>query len=394
MSIVKMKRLRLIGMRSEREEMLRLLQHMGCVEIDEPSDWRDDPDWASLTRPDTAALNQAREAKSGAEAALKTLKKYAPKEKGSLFKPRPVITEAALFDNEAYRAALDDAGRLNALERQISALYAEQGKLKAQKLALAPWLALDIPLETASTQDVAVFFGTVAAAVDLDALEGALAAGTDLAALLRAGSDAELHYFVLLCHKSQEETCQAVLKEYGFSRSALRGWTGTAAENDRALDARMAETEEALRRAKEEAAGCAPKAAALEQCLDRACQEITREEARCRLLDTDLAFFFGGMGARTRRGEASGAPWEVHLLLGDRGPGGGGLPGGTGQAQKQRAYRAADDHYGDVFPAGLRRGGPQRPDGPVLYFLFRVYVRRPGLRPDPGGGLRLPPMEG
>lgn len=57
MSIVKMKRLRLIGMRSEREEMLRLLQHMGCVEIDEPSDWRDDPDWASLTRPDTAALN-------------------------------------------------------------------------------------------------------------------------------------------------------------------------------------------------------------------------------------------------------------------------------------------------------------------------------------------------
>ncbi|MBC5732833.1 V-type ATP synthase subunit I [Lawsonibacter hominis] len=294
MSIVKMKRLRLIGMRSEREEMLRLLQHMGCVEIDEPSDWRDDPDWASLTRPDTAALNQAREAKSGAEAALKTLKKYAPKEKGSLFKPRPVITEAALFDNEAYRAALDDAGRLNALERQISALYAEQGKLKAQKLALAPWLALDIPLETASTQDVAVFFGTVAAAVDLDALEGALAAGTDLAALLRAGSDAELHYFVLLCHKSQEETCQAVLKEYGFSRSALRGWTGTAAENDRALDARMAETEEALRRAKEEAAGCAPKAAALEQCLDRACQEITREEARCRLLDTDLAFFLEG----------------------------------------------------------------------------------------------------
>ena len=99
---------------------------------------------------------------------------------------------------------------------------------------------------------------------------------------------------MLLCHKSQEETCQAVLKEYGFSRSALRGWTGTAAENDRALDARMAETEEALRRAKEEAAGCAPKAAALEQCLDRACQEITREEARCRLLDTDLAFFLEG----------------------------------------------------------------------------------------------------
>ncbi|UQT49146.1 hypothetical protein M5E87_04025 [Flavonifractor plautii] len=36
MSIVKMKRLRLIGMQAERESLLRLLQHMGCVEIDEP----------------------------------------------------------------------------------------------------------------------------------------------------------------------------------------------------------------------------------------------------------------------------------------------------------------------------------------------------------------------
>lgn len=31
-----MKRLRLIGMQAERESLLRLLQHMGCVEIDEP----------------------------------------------------------------------------------------------------------------------------------------------------------------------------------------------------------------------------------------------------------------------------------------------------------------------------------------------------------------------
>ena len=52
MSIVKMKRLRLIGMQAERESLLRLLQHMGCVEIDEPPHLGDDPEWAALTRPD------------------------------------------------------------------------------------------------------------------------------------------------------------------------------------------------------------------------------------------------------------------------------------------------------------------------------------------------------
>ena len=162
MSIVKMKRLRLIGMQDQRQAMLRQLQHLGCVQIDESGDRSDDPDWAALTRPDTGALNRARDARTSVENALKTLKKYGPKQKGGLLTPRPVITEAELFDDTAYQAALADAGRLVELERSIAALYAEQTKLRSQKLTLAPWLALDIPLETESTGEVSVQFGSVA----------------------------------------------------------------------------------------------------------------------------------------------------------------------------------------------------------------------------------------
>ena len=294
MSIVKMKRLRLIGMQSERESMLRLLQHLGCVEIDEPGDRKDDPDWASLTRPDTGALNEARDARSSVENALKALKKYGPKQKGGLLTPRPVITEGELFDDGAYRTGLADAGQLVALERKISALYAEQNKLRTQKLALAPWLALDIPLETASTPEVAVSFGTVAASADLDAMDGALGAVTDLYELMRAGADNELKYLVFLCHRSVEEDCQAVLKEYGFSRAALRGWTGTAAENDKRLDEQLADAARELESTIAQVGEYASKKGALEQCLDRADQEIAREEARCRLLDSSSAFFLEG----------------------------------------------------------------------------------------------------
>ena len=294
MSIVKMKRLRLIGMQSERESMLRQLQHLGCVEIDEPGDRKDDPDWASLTRPDTGALNEARDARSSVENALNALKKYGPKQKGGLLTPRPVITEGELFDDGAYRTGLADAGQLVALERKISALYAEQNKLRTQKLALAPWLALDIPLETASTPEVAVSFGTVAASTDLDAMDGALGAVTDLYELMRAGADNELKYLVFLCHRSVEEDCQAVLKEYGFSRAALRGWTGTAAENDKRLDEQLADAARELESTIAQVGEYASKKGALEQCLDRADQEIAREEARCRLLDSSSAFFLEG----------------------------------------------------------------------------------------------------
>ncbi len=295
MSIVKMKRLRLIGMRDQREELLRLLQHMGCVEVSEPEDRREDPEWASLTRPDPAPLNRARDARSSTEAALNTLKKYAPKEKTSLLKARPTVTEGQLFDDGAYESALADAAALNDLERKIASLYAEQNKLRTQKLSLAPWLELDIPLETASTSQVSVSFGAVAAGVDLDALEAALlSAAGELCQVLRAGSDPELQYFAFLCHKSQEEACQEVLKEYGFARSSLRGWTGTAAENDRRLDVRLAEVGKELEAAMDQAAGYGPKRAALELCLDRTDQEIAREEARCRLLDMETAFFLEG----------------------------------------------------------------------------------------------------
>ena len=294
MSIVRMKRLRLVGMKSERDELLRLLQHMGCVEIDEPADKLSDPEWAALTRPDADALSAAREDRERVEAALKTLKKYGPKQKGGLLARRPVVTEREFFDSEAYREALDAAGRLVGLERRISALYAEQNKLKTQKLTLAPWLGLDLPLESASTREVAVQFGTVAASVDLDALEGALLAESPLAELVRAGADAELNYLVFLCHKSAEEACAGVLKEYGFSRAALRGWTGTAAENDRRLDQELAESKKRLEEAVAEVGDYAPRRAALEQALDRADQEIAREEARCRLLDTQAAFFLEG----------------------------------------------------------------------------------------------------
>ena len=72
MAIVKMKRLRMAAMKQDREELLELLQRMGCVEIDEPS-----VDEGQLKRPEGDGLSAAREGRSAAERALEVLKKYA-----------------------------------------------------------------------------------------------------------------------------------------------------------------------------------------------------------------------------------------------------------------------------------------------------------------------------
>ena len=100
-----------------------------------------------------SGLERAREERGEAERALATLKRYAP-EKGKLLQPRPDLKEGELFDQGRARQALDGAQEVNEAERRMAAIHSEQSKLLAQKAALAPWLELDLPLETQSTHQI------------------------------------------------------------------------------------------------------------------------------------------------------------------------------------------------------------------------------------------------
>ena len=177
MAIVKMKHLRLMAMQQDREELLHLLQRMGCVEIDEPNVDRSDPEWAGLSVPDGARLARAQERRNESERALAALKRYAP-EKGGLLKNRPLVTEQELFDPDRQERGEQAVRTILDAERRIAALHAQQSKLEAQKAVLAPWLGLDVPLDTHSTKEMQIAFGTLPAALVLSEAEGRLMAGS------------------------------------------------------------------------------------------------------------------------------------------------------------------------------------------------------------------------
>ena len=56
-----MKRLRLLAMRQDREALLRALQDLGCVEVEEPELDLSGPEREALARPDAQALSAAKE---------------------------------------------------------------------------------------------------------------------------------------------------------------------------------------------------------------------------------------------------------------------------------------------------------------------------------------------
>ena len=293
MSIVKMKHIRLFGMAADRETLLRQLQHLGCVEISEPTDKLADPDWAALTRVDDAGLARVKADAALLNAALNTLKGIG-KEKGGLLQARPEVTEGQLFDEGLRASAMEAARAVNAQEKRISAIQNEQGKLRAQKAALTPWLELDIPLETTGTREVSATFGAVMSTVALDTVKQALEEAAELVEVIPAGKDREFQYVLILCHRSAEETAFETLKKFGFSRSSLRGWTGTARENTDRLEGELRRLEGELEAAKSAIAALVPHREDIKLCIDRMTQEIQREEYKGRLLQSQATIFFEG----------------------------------------------------------------------------------------------------
>ncbi len=293
MAIVKMKRLRILGMQSDRDSLFRKLQKLGCVEIAEPAIDLTDPDWAALAKPDGRDLASAREQNNLLNNALEILKKYAPA-KGGLFAKRPELSDSELFDDEAYAEGLATARAILEGEKAVATLVTEQGKLTSQKAALAPWIPLDVPLEMEKTENVSLVFGTIPAKADFAALQAAVAEATELSALFEASADQDLRYFLLLCHNSVESACVEAMRPFGFSRASMRGWTGTAVDNDRMLDNQLAVLEEKIEKAEEHIVSFAPQRDALKRCVDRSVQEISCEEAKGHLVDTATAFFLDG----------------------------------------------------------------------------------------------------
>lgn len=78
MSIVKMKRLRLIALARDRDELLSSLLHAGCVEVSEPPADLADP----LLRRDKARVAEAKSELAELKQALSVLRRQAPQRRG------------------------------------------------------------------------------------------------------------------------------------------------------------------------------------------------------------------------------------------------------------------------------------------------------------------------
>ena len=286
-----MKHLRLLGMESEREALLKAMQDMECVEISS-IDGSEEALKSGFAKPDDKALMSAQEASRAYRTALASLDRFAPEKKG-MFRKRQGVSRAAFFSAESEENARTAAETINKDTRRLGEIESERTKNEALRATLAPWLTVDVPLGGADGA-LSVFFGTVGLNVTNDALK-ALADSLDgLLTWQQASSDRSLRYLLVMCHGSVKERALSALRDLGFSTVNFRGMTGTAKENDKALAENLAALEKERQEIEQRIAGLGGKREALLEASDRAAIALRREEAKSRLVGTDKVFLLEG----------------------------------------------------------------------------------------------------
>ena len=286
-----MKHLRLLGMESEREALLKAMQDMECVEISS-IDGSEEALKSGFAKPDDKALMSAQEASRAYRTALASLDRFAPEKKG-MFRKRQGVSRAAFFSAESEENARTAAETINKDTRRLGEIESERTKNEALRATLAPWLTVDAPLGGADGA-LAVFFGTAGLNVTDDALK-ALADSLDgLLTWQQASSDRSLRYLLVMCHGSVKEWALSALRDLGFSTVSFRGMTGTAKENDKALAENLAALEKERQEIEQRIAGLGGKREALLEASDRAAIALRREEAKSRLVGTDKVFLLEG----------------------------------------------------------------------------------------------------
>ena len=285
MAILKMKKLRLMAVRSRKDELLRELIRHGCVEFSELEDQIQGSDVESILSRESSDVATLKSQLTSLNHAIALLDTYAPK-KGKLLSAKPELEDLAFLDDTGLSGALKFAGAIEGYDARIKRISAEESRQRGIIDSLQPWLGLDLPLNTEGTERCGVLMGTIPVKQELAAVQAALSEVDEESELFQVNEDKRDRYVLLVAMKETIPAMQECLRGFGFTASALGSMKGTAREC-------LSAAEEALKELDAEKEACAQSIVAeavrrdeLKLAADRVSTKIALAEADEKLYGT------------------------------------------------------------------------------------------------------------
>ena len=293
MAILKMKKLRLMAVRSRKDELLRELIRHGCVEFSELESQIQGSDMEALLSRESSDVAALKSQLTSLNHAIALLDTYAPK-KGKLLSAKPELEDMAFLDDTGLTGALKFAGAIEGYDARIKRISAEESRQRSIIESLQPWLGLDLPLNTEGTERCGVLMGTLPVKTALADVQAALSEVDEESELFQVNEDKRDRYVLLVAMKETIPAMQECLRGFGFSASALGGMKGTAREC-------LGAANEALKELASEKEACAQSIVAeavrrdeLKLAADRVSTKIALAEADEKLYGTESTVVMEG----------------------------------------------------------------------------------------------------
>ena len=293
MAIVKMKKLKLLVSRADKDDVLRELMLLGCVEVSEPEELLEDQDFASLVARENTELDRYRSERASLIRGLDIINQYIPVKTG-MFASLPDVTDDLLLNESDSAICLELAKTLDELDNNIRKLLTEENNVKNQIESLKPWKDLRLPLNSEGTGTCAIMLGAVASSIDFDNLQNELHQATEESEIFLVSSNKEQHYLCVVYLKEKQQEISEVLRRFGFSLTAHRNLPGTAEDNIKESEDRLKAIDEERADMNAQIKAAADYKETLQLCYDHIGTKIARAEAADKLLGTQYALMMTG----------------------------------------------------------------------------------------------------
>ena len=296
MSIIKMQRVAVIGLDTEKEKLMNQLMDFGAVELTDQSGKLSEEIWADNTSVDEDREKvSAIEAKlNRAEQALEVIEKYGDI-KHPLFKTRRTVKKAQMGQILAEKETNEkNVEYLLGQSDRIHSLNEKLNKLNQDTASLNPWVNYDLPLETTGTETTAIFMGVLPVGTDTAQLAASLEEEIETVLFKVVGSDKDMFYTAALTPEERQDDVLALLKKSGFSQVTFKDMKGTVNENLERIKGEKDVLENEIKETAAEIAAAAGMRDGIEEYSDILTIRLDKEKIRSKLLKTQKTFFIEG----------------------------------------------------------------------------------------------------
>ena len=229
MAILKMKKLRLMAVRSKKDELLRELIRHGCEEFSELEGEIQGSELENIVSRESSDTATLKSQYTSLNHAIVLLNTYAPK-KEKMLSAKPELEDVVFLDDTGLTGALRIAEAIEGYDSRIKRISAEESRQRSIIESLQPWQGLDLSLNTEGTERCGILMGVISAKTDLGQVQAAIETVDEESELFQINEDKRDRYILLVAMKEKMPAMQECLRSFGFTASNLGGMNGTAKE--------------------------------------------------------------------------------------------------------------------------------------------------------------------